>query len=104
MVGGVAVRVEADGRGERRDEVLHRTRASLDDGTCCPLLVVNVSPGGMMARCERAFAIGERLGVELPGAGSVIAEVRWSLGGRIGCRFVVALGPGVYDGVLEAMR
>jgi hypothetical protein len=91
MVSGVALRLDAEGRSERRDEVMHRTRAVKADGATCSVVIVNLSPGGLMARCDGAFADDELLQVELPGLGLVPAEVRWALGGRIGCQFVSAV-------------
>jgi len=74
-------------RREPRDEVLHRTRATGPGGVPLVLLVVNLSPGGLMARVDHPLAIGDRVRILLPELGMMGAEVRWSLGGRIGCRF-----------------
>ena len=57
-----------------------------------------------MARCEGPMAPGDRLRVVLPGAGPRVAEVRWALGGRIGCRFDRVIGLGDYVSALAAMR
>lgn len=76
-----------DNRREDRDEVHYRTRAIAEDGRQLQLLVVNLSPHGLMARCEAAVREGERLEITLPGAGRVAVEIRWVLGGRIGCQF-----------------
>jgi hypothetical protein len=77
----------AEIRREDRDDVHYRARAYGPDARQLNLLIVNISPHGLMARCESHFEIGERLRVTLPSVGVVIAEVRWSLGGRIGCQF-----------------
>ena len=70
-------------RQEPRDEVHHRARATdLASGCPLPMLVVNLSPGGLMARCEVPLTPGDRFRVVLPAAGT--REVRWALGGRIG--------------------
>lgn len=82
---GEAVGKTRDDRSEPRDEVLHRTRASRADGTQVELVVVNISARGLMARCGAPIEPGERIRVRLPEIGSVPAEVRWALGGRIGC-------------------
>ena len=76
-----------DGRSEGRDEVLHRTRATTIDGRDLSVVIVNLSPGGLMARSERPLEKGERVRVSLPVVGPVWAEVRWALGGRVGCQF-----------------
>src|SRR3546814_9838042 len=41
---------------------------------------------GLMARCDAGYAVGDRLRITLPVVGVVVAEIRWSLGGRIGCQ------------------
>ena len=92
-------------RSEARDETHHRAQATdLGSGARLAVLVVNMSPGGLMARCEVALEPGARLRLALPRAGTRIAEVRWALGGRIGCRFESAVDTGVYPQVLAAMR
>ncbi len=77
---------QTDGRREDRDEVHYRARATHADGRTLPLLIVNISPNGFMARCESEMAEGDTLRIALPGVGTQPAEVRWALGGRIGCQ------------------
>lgn len=93
-----------DERSEPRDAVHHRTRAGFPDGRLLPFLVVNSSASGLMARCEGPCEPGERLRVDLPVVGAMPVEVRWALGGRIGCRFVQPLGLAEYYALLAAMR
>lgn len=75
----------SDQRTAPRDEVYFRTHATRDDGDRLPLLLVNFSAMGLMARCEADVAPGDRLRLDLPVVGAINAEVRWALGGRIGC-------------------
>lgn len=96
--------VTIDARSAPRDEVRHHARGFEPDGRPLHLLVVNVSPGGLMARCDEERAPGDRLRVHLPGLGLMGAEVRWSLGGRIGCRFDAAVPLARYYELLAAMR
>jgi hypothetical protein len=93
-----------DERSEPRDAVHHRTRAAHGDGRLLPLVVVNTSASGMMARCEAALEPGDRLRIDLPLVGALPVEVRWSLGGRIGCRMVHPLSPSDYYALLGALR
>ena len=74
-------------RGEPRDEVHYRARAYDAAGRATVMLVVNISPGGLMARCDAGHEPGAAIRVTLPMLGQVAARVRWSLGGRIGCQF-----------------
>jgi hypothetical protein len=91
-------------RGEPRDETLHRTRLSIAGGAPLLVTIVNVSPNGFMARTDEAVAVGDVVTVTLPVAGSFAAEVRWALGGRIGCRLAQEVPPALYQFVLAAMR
>ena len=77
----------AEVRREERDEVHYRVKAFGPDARPLNLLIVNISPHGLMARCETCFETGDRIRMTLPIVGVVAAEVRWSLGGRIGCQF-----------------
>ena len=81
----------AEVRREDRDDVHYRARAFGPDAKSLNLLVVNISPHGLMARCETSFEAGDRIRVTLPIVGVVVAEVRWSLGGRVGCQFDTAI-------------
>ena len=82
-----ASRVQPERRQSERDEVFYRTRASAAGLGSFPAQVVNISANGFMARTEVEVPIGQRLSIRLPVIGEVKAEVRWSLGGRIGCQF-----------------
>jgi hypothetical protein len=76
-----------DRREAPREEVFYRTRAVRPGGAGLSLHVVNISASGLMARTDEPFTIGEALRIRLPVIGEVGAQVRWSLGGRIGCQF-----------------
>lgn len=93
----------ASERREDRDEVHHRTRAVAAGGANVPVTVVNISPNGLMARCESALEPGMRLGLFLPGLPPVNAEVRWVLGGRIGCEFERSIPPAAYYALLPRL-
>jgi len=88
----------SDSRRVEREEVHYRARGQAPDGRQVVLLIVNVSPHGLMARCDRGFEIGESIEVTLPAVGTIAAEVRWSLGGRVGCEFEELIDlAGYYD-------
>ncbi|MCH4893000.1 MULTISPECIES: PilZ domain-containing protein [unclassified Sphingomonas] len=76
-----------DQRAVERDEVHYRARAFGPDARPINLLVVNISPHGLMARCEDEYAPGTRIRINMPVIGVTVAEVRWWLGGRMGCQF-----------------
>lgn len=91
-------------RVEPRDETLFRVRLHTADGSDRVATVVNVSPNGFMARCEAAIPAGAMVTITLPVVGTFDAEVRWALGGRIGCKFTQEVPPALYQFVLAAMR
>ena len=93
----------ADDRREMRDDVHYRARAYGPDARQLTFLVVNVSPHGLMARCDTPFETGDRLRVVLPVAGPVVAEVRWWLGGRLGCQFDPAIDLATYYELIAVM-
>lgn len=92
-----------DNRASERDDVHHRARAYGPHGEPLTLLVVNISPLGLMARTTQEFAPGTRLRVALPALGTVVAEVRWTLGGRIGCQFAQSIDRASYYTLLAAL-
>ena len=98
----------AEIRREDRDEVHYRARAFGPDARQLNLIVVNLSPHGLMARCEAPLEAGQRIRVTLPVVGVVVAEVRWALGGRLGCQFERAIDLASYyeliAGLLKSSR
>lgn len=84
---GIRRGAEPDRRGAPREEVYHRTRATLGTGETIPVQIVNVSATGFMARTEAEIEPGTPLEIRLPIVGARRAEVRWALAGRIGCQF-----------------
>jgi hypothetical protein len=94
-----------DRRLIERDEVHYRARAFGPDAQPVTLLIVNISPHGLMARCEKPFAEGDRMRVTLPAIGVVAAEVRWSLGGRLGASFDTAIDlASYYELIAQLMK
>lgn len=93
----------ADDRAAQRDEVHYRARAFGPDAKAISLLIVNLSAMGLMARCDLPYAVGERLRVALPVVGVVVAEIRWSLGGRIGCELDLPIDLADYYDLLAVL-
>ena len=81
-----------DKRLDERIPVCHRTRAVGSAGQPLSLVIVDLSANGLMARCDTEIAAGSRIQVMLPVIGMCFAEVRWSLGGRIGCELEQPIG------------
>ena len=96
-------RLATDDRALARDEVHYRARAFGPDARAVSLLIVNLSAMGLMARADVPYAIGERLRITLPVVGTVVAEIRWSLGGRLGCELDQAIDLADYYDLLAVM-
>jgi diguanylate cyclase (GGDEF)-like protein len=52
-----------------------------------PVRLRNISEGGAMVECDRPFAEGARVELDLDGAGIVGSEVRWCQRGRVALKF-----------------
>jgi hypothetical protein len=100
---GNALAVTLDDRAMPRDEVHYRARAIGPDSKPISLLIVNMSALGMMARVDTDCPVGGRLKVTLPVVGAISAEIRWSLGGRIGCELDRPIDQATYYGLLAAL-
>ncbi|RYY26802.1 MAG: PilZ domain-containing protein [Sphingomonadales bacterium] len=95
----------AEVRREGRDDVHYRARAFGPDAKQHTFLIVNISPHGLMARCDHCFEIGDRVRIQLPVIGVAVAEIRWSLGGRLGAQFDTAIDlAGYYELIATLMR
>ncbi|MDP1026270.1 PilZ domain-containing protein [Sphingomonas sp. KR1UV-12] len=95
--------VSWDDRREPRQEVLHRTRIVQANGVERTVTIVNFSSGGFMARADGEWAEGDVLTVVLPIIGLAKAEVRWALGGRLGCRLFNSIDVAVFGSMLQRM-
>ncbi|RYD95415.1 MAG: PilZ domain-containing protein [Sphingomonadales bacterium] len=93
----------ADVRREGRDDVHYRARAFGPDAKLHTLLIVNISPHGLMARCDACFEVGDRIRIQMPVIGVMVAEIRWSLGGRLGAQFETAMDLAAYYELIAGM-
>ena len=59
-----------------------------NDGSKMSIRVSNFSDQGCRIESDREFHIGERLQIAVPRMGNVKAQVRWSLPGAVGTRFL----------------
>lgn len=93
----------AERRESPREEVFYRVRAAMPGRPSVPMQIVDISAGGFMARTEVDLQPGDRLTVRLPGLGETHADVRWALGGRVGCQFVRMIELAPYLELLGAL-
>lgn len=92
-----------DDRAVGRDEVHFRAKAFGPDAKPIVLVIVNMSAMGLMARCDCAHQPGDRITISLPIVGAIVAHIRWSLGGRIGCELDRTIDLADYYELLAAM-
>ena len=75
------------GRKDRQpvqiDAVLYR-----GDGSNAPVKLTNFTEEGCRIESDSDLQIGERLAIALPRMGPIKAQVRWSLPGSAGARFL----------------
>lgn len=66
------------------DAVVHRT-----DGSKAPARLTNFSDEGCRIEADTEFRIGERLQIAIPRMGQMKAQVRWTVPGGAGAKFLV---------------
>ena len=73
-----------DRYGVEVDAIIYRA-----DGTKASVRLTNLSDGGCRIDSAIDFRVGERLQIALPRMGYIRAQVRWSLPGCAGAKFLV---------------
>lgn len=92
-----------DARREARDEVQYPARAFGPDAQELDLLLLNLSPHGMMARCAEMLDEGARVRLAMPIVGLLVGEVRWAQDGRMGFQFETAIDLASYYELLAQL-
>ena len=92
-----------DDRTTGRDEVHFRAKGFGPDSQPLAMVIVNMSAMGLMARCDCSYQPGDRITITLPVIGAIVAHIRWSLGGRIGCELDRTIDLAEYYEVLAVM-
>ena len=59
------------------------------DGSEVPVRLTDISDEGCRVECDGQLVIGEWVGITVPSAGQVKAQVRWALGTSAGVKFEV---------------
>src|SRR5438270_7282719 len=73
-----APRTRVDGSAELHQSGWYKIEVTIRD----------VSTAGFMAECPAPVRIGSYVSLEVPGVGSVRAQICWQIGGRMGGRFL----------------
>jgi len=81
------------GKAERRSSRRRKLRLETDSGTTpeSRVIIHDLSEQGMLLESQAALAVGEKLDLVIPEAGSAAAAIVWSSGHYFGCRFEKAL-------------
>lgn len=98
---------------QSRDPAIEQRRAQRDlvdmvshmmsHGSSHAIRIINISPLGLMARCEGGFAIGDHVTVRLPLQQDHAALIRWNEGGRVGMEFLTPIEPVSYARLIALM-
>ena len=75
-------------RGARVDVRQANTQLSPRERYHVEITVRNLSAAGFMAECAEPVRIGSHVALEIPGIGSVDAQVRWQIGAKMGGMFL----------------
>ena len=75
-------------RGDQRRPVDGAAQLSHSGWYKVEVTIRDVSTSGFMAECAEPVRIGSQVSLEVPGIGTVEAQVRWQLGGRMGGMFL----------------
>ena len=94
---------EEDRNAERFRLQLH-ARGSQADAASADVIVQDLSATGFLIESDFAFAAGESLSVEIPGAGAVEATLIWNSGRYFGGEFARALSPAALKSALSKSK
>ena len=76
---------------ERRSERLAlstKTRLTQQNWYTVEVVLRDLSSSGFMAQCDDNVPIGSYVALDVPGLGTVRAQVRWQLAGKMGGQFL----------------
>ena len=83
----------AQRRAARNSFFLQAQVTVVANGRSFAVRVRNLSPGGMMADCNRPLAVGDRVEVEVRGVERVGGAVAWVGSGKFGAHFDAMVDP-----------
>jgi len=92
----------SDLRRTRRDLVNYATTLRGADWHV-DIRIINISPRGLMCRCDYDLERGARVTIALPRMRFVDAEVRWAEDGRIGVEFLSHISDADYLPMLDLL-
>jgi transcriptional regulator with XRE-family HTH domain len=72
---------------EPRRKLMLEARGALPSGTSAEILVHDISTTGLLLESAVPLGVDEKIGIELPHAGTTWAKVVWNSGKLFGCQF-----------------
>ena len=79
---------------EPRRKLLLEARGALPSGASAEILVHDISTTGLLLESAVPLGIDEKIGIELPHAGTTWATVIWTSGKLFGCQFETPISTG----------
>lgn len=89
-----------DSRGTVRRRLILEVGAQAAGYPARPVCVYDISETGVLIETGSDLVVGDSLEVELPHAGSRVAEVIWQSGDLVGCKFLEELTSGAVSAAL----
>ncbi|HEY0150162.1 MAG TPA: PilZ domain-containing protein [Allosphingosinicella sp.] len=86
-MGSAAIPTADKARRAERRAVSGSARMRPNDWSSVEVGMLDLSEDGFRARCEIRLRAGSGVSIEVPGVGSVEAQVEWQRGGEFGARF-----------------
>lgn len=89
----------ADNRQDPRRKLSLLARGLQRDGTGIAVQIHNISGTGLLFESDIKLAAGDRIEIELPHAGDIMAVVIWASGRLFGCQFEGPVSPATLSAV-----
>lgn len=88
------IETSIDSRRCRRHRLILEVEAKDSSPTSSPVTVYDISNTGFLIETNSSFSVGETIEVKLPHVGFQRAEIVWTSGQLVGCKFTHALTQG----------
>lgn len=88
------IETSIDDRRRRRHTLTLEVEARDSGPTSSSVTVYDISSTGLLIETNSSFSVGEKIEVELPRVGFRIAEIIWTSGRLVGCKFSQELTQG----------
>jgi hypothetical protein len=94
----------ADERGAERYRLLLPASAEKPGSGVIDIIVHDLSTSGFLVETQSPLSVGSEISLDIPGAGTVAAEVTWNSGNFFGGQFQAPLSPSAVTSAFAASR